>query len=28
VTSQLGGAPSGGKFGGTDDNDNSGRMSF
>jgi hypothetical protein len=28
VTSQLGGSPSGGKFGGTDDNDNSGRMSF
>ena len=28
VTSQLGGAPAGGKFGGTDDNDNSGRMSF
>ena len=28
VTSQLGGAPSGGKFGGTDDDDNSGRMSF
>ena len=28
VTAQLGGAPSGGKFGGTDDNDNSGRMSF
>jgi hypothetical protein len=28
VTSQLGGAPGGGKFGGTDDNDNSGRMSF
>jgi len=28
VTSQLGGAPSGGKFGGTDDNDNSGRLSF
>ena len=28
VTSQLGGSPSGGKFGGTDDDDNSGRMSF
>lgn len=28
VTTQLGGSPSGGKFGGTDDNDNSGRMSF
>ena len=28
VTSQLGGAPSGGKFGGTDDDDNSGRLSF
>jgi hypothetical protein len=28
VTSQLGGSPSGGKYGGTDDNDNSGRMSF
>ena len=28
VTTQLGGAPSGGKFGGTDDDDNSGRMSF
>lgn len=28
VTTQLGGSPSGGKYGGTDDNDNSGRMSF
>jgi len=28
VTTQLGGSPSGGKFGGTDDDDNSGRLSF